>query len=171
MNHQIRVPEVRLIDDTNQQVGIVKLQDALRMARERGMDLVEVSPVAQPPVCRILDYGKLIYQQERQSRQLRIKQKKVELKGIRISLKIGQHDLQMRESQSRKFLDAGNKVKIELILRGRENAHQQRAREIINQFIERLGPDVRVEQATGKLGNRLTTIIAKSSHHAKTEDA
>ena len=162
MNHQIRVPEVRLIDENNQQVGIVRLQDALRMARERELDLVEVSPVAQPPVCRIVDFGKLIYQQERQSRQLRTKQKRVEVKGIRLSLKIGQHDTEVRQVQSRKFLEAGHKVKIELILRGRENAHQERAREIIRDFIASLGDGIVVEQAMSKLGNRIITIIGKS---------
>lgn len=162
MNHQIRAPEVRLIDENNQQAGVVKLTEALRMARERGLDLVEVSPVAQPPVCRILDYGKLVYQQERQSRQLRTKQKKVEVKGIRLSLKIGQHDSDVRQAQTRRFLDAGNKVKIELILRGRENAHQERAREIIRDFIASLGEGIVVEQQMSKLGNRLTTVIGKS---------
>lgn len=164
------MPEVRLIDENNQQVGIVKLQDALRMSRERGFDLVEVSPVAQPPVCRILDYGKLIYQQERQGRQLRTKQKRVEVKGIRLSLKIGEHDTEVRRGQSRKFLDAGHKVKIELILRGRENAHQERAKDIIREFIQSLGDGIIVEQAVGRLGNRFITVIGKKSH-AQSQDA
>jgi translation initiation factor IF-3 len=164
VNHQIRAPEVRLIDELNQQAGVVTLQDALRMARERGLDLVEVSPVANPPVCRILDFGKLIYQQERQSRQHRTKQKKIEVKGIRLSLKIGKHDMDVRFAQSQKFLAVGNKVKIELILRGRENAHQERAKTIINDFIARLGEGVVVEQSLTKLGNRFITVVGKASH-------
>lgn len=161
VNHQIRAPEVRVIDENNQQIGVVKLQDALRMARERGFDLVEVSPVTQPPVCRILDYGKYLYQQERLSRENRTKQRKIEVKGIRLSLKIGQHDMEVRQAQSRKFLDVGHKVKIELILRGRENAHQDRAKEIIRNFITSLGEGITIEQDIGRLGNRFIAIIGK----------
>lgn len=159
MNHQIRVPEVRLIDEQNKQVGVVPLSEALRTARERGLDLVEVSPVAKPPVCRIVDFGKFMYQMERQDRKSKSKVKRVEVKGIRLSLTIGEHDLEVRRARSRKFLNEGHKVKIEIILRGRENQHRDRARKLIEQFIKELGGEAKLESSIALLGNRFNAIV------------
>ncbi len=140
---------------------MVKLQEALRRAINQGLDLVEVSPVAQPPVCRIVNFGKFTYQLEKQDRKSRAKQKKTDLKVIRLSLTIGTHDRQMREERTKEFLDEGHKVKIELILRGRENAHRERAKQMIRDFITLLGNGVKVEQAVTHVGNRFTTIIGR----------
>lgn len=140
-------------------MGVVSLQDALRAARERGLDLVEVSPVAQPPVCRILDYGKFMYQMERQDRKSKSKQKKVDLKGIRLSLTISEHDRNVRVERARKFLEEGHKVKVEIILRGRENQHRDRARAMVNDFLTALGDSIKIEQTVTLQGNRFTAIV------------
>lgn len=121
---------------------------------------MEVSPVAQPPVCRIVDFGKFVYQIERQDRKNKARQKKVELKGIRLSLRISDHDMEVRRDRSRKFLDAGHKVKIEVILRGRENQHRDRARALVEEFIKGLGEGVKVESPVTLQGNRFNAIIS-----------
>lgn len=135
----------------------------MELAQERGFDLVEVSPVADPPVCRIMDYGAYQYQQEKKERKQKAKQKKVEIKGIRLSLKIAPHDLEMRKNQSVKFIEKGNKVRIELILRGRERAHLDRAKETMEKFVEMISESVSVyeEQSFSKQGGRLSMLISK----------
>lgn len=135
------------------------IAEALALAREQGLDLIEVNPVAQPPVCRIIDYGKFQYQREKLQRKQRSKQKKTEIKAVRLTFKIAQHDLAMRLSQARKFLEEGHKVKFEMVLRGRENAKRDLARQRVEDLIRQLG-NVRVEQEMKKIGNRLTTVIA-----------
>ncbi len=121
---------------------------------------MEVSPVAQPPVCRIVDFGKFSYQLERQERKNKAKQKKVELKSIRLSLTIGDHDLGVRREQALKFLQDSNKVKIELIMRGRENQHRDRARALMEEFIKKLGDQVKIEGAVTLQGNRFNAIMS-----------
>jgi len=131
------------------------------MAEERGFDLVEVSPKSQPPVCKLLDYGAYQYRLEKAERKQRAKQKKIEVKGIRLSYKIGEHDLEIRKNQALKFIEKGDKVKVEMMLRGRENAHQDRAREIINKFIESLGDNILIEQTLSRQGNRYSVVLDK----------
>lgn len=162
INEQVKVPEVRLIDEKGQMMGVVPTADALKMARERGFDLVEVAPVAKPPVAKILDYGKFQYQQEKQMRKAKASVKKVETKGIRLSLRIGQNDRDMRLGQAKKFIEEGNRVKIEIALRGREHQHTDLAREIIKKFIDELNVQVPVivEQPMSKLMGRLSSVIA-----------
>ncbi|MDD5566800.1 MAG: translation initiation factor IF-3 [Patescibacteria group bacterium] len=160
VNHFIRVPQVRLIDENQVQLGVVNTHEALRIAQERGLDLVEVSPLANPPVCKIIDFGAYKYRQEKAERKSKAKQKKIELKGIRLTFKIGTHDFEHRVGLAIKFLEAGDKVRLEMILRGREMQLQTRAREKIKEFISRLGP-VKVEQPLSRLGNRLIMIIGK----------
>lgn len=142
-------------------LGVLSTRDALRMAQERGLDLVEVGPKANPPVCKILDYGAYQYRIERQQRKQKAKVKQIEVKGIRLSLNIGQHDRDVRLKKAKEFLDEGNKVKIEMILRGRENAHADLARQIISQFITDLGANV--EQALSKQGNKFFCLVGKSA--------
>lgn len=143
-------------------VGVVATPDALKMAREKTLDLVEVSPTANPPVAKILDYGKFQYQQEKQMRKAKSSIKKIETKGIRLSLRIGQHDLDVRRDQAKQFIEEGNKVKIEMPLRGRENQHTHMAREIIKKMIDELNQMVplTIEQALDKQMGRLSIIIA-----------
>lgn len=161
-NDDIRAPEIRLIDEHGAQVGVVSTNDAIRQAREAGLDLVLISPKAVPPVAKIVDYGAYLYQQEKAEKKSRRKQKRVEIKGIRISFKMGDHDRELRRKQARKFLDGGDKVKLELILRGREKAHKDLAQEKMRAFIKQLGDDIRIEQDITRAGNRLTILIGRS---------
>jgi len=136
---------------------------ALHLAHDHNLDLVEVSPITQPPVCRIMDYGSYQYQQEKKERKQKAKAKKVEIKGIRLSLKIAANDLDIRKNQSLKFLEQGHALRLELILRGRERAHADRAREIIKNFITALTAHypIDVERDISQQGGRLSLIVRK----------
>lgn len=140
---------------------MINTGEALRMAEERGFDLVEVSPKANPPVCKLLDYGAYQYRLEKVERKQKAKQKIIEVKGIRLSFKIGAHDLEIRKNQALKFIEKGDKVKLEMILRGREMAHQDMAREIISKFIESLGEKIIIEQPLTRQGNRFSVVLDK----------
>jgi len=159
INHQIRVPEVRVIDENGEQLGVIPTNEAANLAASRELDLVEVSPLAQPPVCRIVDFGKWQYQQSRS--QSKNKPKKIDTKVIRLSLKIGQHDIGVRQKQVRKFFEAGHKVKIELRLRGREKAFREKAKEVINQFLQTLGTEYKLDKPLEIMGGTLITIVTK----------
>lgn len=163
LNNRIRVPELRVIDENGDNVGVISTQDALALAQEKGLDLVEVSPMAQPPVAKILDFNKLKYQEEKDRRKERASQKKVETKGIRLSFRISDHDAQVRMKQAEKFLGQDHKVKIEMILRGRERRHMDMAKENITKFIDEINQHtpVFVEQAIGAQGGKLSVLIAK----------
>lgn len=136
---------------------MLNISEALNLAQEKGLDLVEVSPVAEPPVCRIMDYGKFQYQQNRHQH----KAKKIETKGIRLSFKIGQHDLDIRKKQTEKFLSQGHNVKVELRLRGREKAFRDRAREIIQQFLTSLSTGYKMDKPIQQQGGTLSVTITK----------
>ena len=123
------------------------------------MDLVEVSPLAKPPVCKILDYGKFLYQQNISKQ--KSKSKKTEIKGIRISLKIGEHDIQFKQKQAIKFLEQGHKVKVELRLKGRERAFKPQAREKVKEFLNTLDTEYKEDKKIEQQGNTITTIITK----------
>ncbi|MDP2683582.1 MAG: translation initiation factor IF-3 [bacterium] len=163
INEQIRVPEVRVIDNAGEQLGVKNTRDAIELASSLDLDLIEVSPLAEPPVCKIMDYGSYQYQQDKKDRKQKAKQKKIEVKGIRLTLKIGPNDLETRRNQAIKFLSKGNKVKIDLILRGREKAHAGRAQEIMLSFADSLAEkeNIVVEQDITKQGGRLFMIIGK----------
>ncbi len=163
INEQIRVPEVRVIDNKGEQLGVKNTLEAISLARSLDLDLIEVSPVANPPVCKIMDYGSYQYQQDKKERKQKAKQKKIEVKGIRITLKIAPNDLETRRNQAIKFLAKGNKVKIDLILRGREKAHAERAKEIMKSFVDSLAEkeNIVVEQDITKQGGRLFMIVGK----------
>jgi len=161
INHQIRVPEVRLIDETGKQIGVVKTGEALRMALEKGLDLIEVAAKTVPPVCRIADFGKFQYQREKQMRQQKVHQKKTGLKGIRIGLNTARHDLELRINQAEGFLKKGYKVRIEIILRGREKAFQNSAKKKIEEFKSLLGEGVVIEQSITRQPRGFSMIIGK----------
>lgn len=165
VNEWIRVPEVRVVDEKGNHVGVLPTAQAVMMARERELDLVEVSPLANPPVCKILDYNKLKYQEGKERKREKTKQKKVGTKGIRLSLRISQHDTETRLTQAQEFLNDNDKVRIEMILRGRERQHKDLAEKIIQNFITAVHQTipVKVEQGVAAQGNKLSTIIAKSS--------
>jgi translation initiation factor IF-3 len=152
---------VAVIDDEGKPLGVMDTSQALALAQSKGLDLVEVAPMGRPPVCKILNYGAFLFQQEKKERKAKAHQKKVDLKGIRLTFKIGQHDKETRMKQSMKFLDDGHKVQLEMRLRGRENAHKDLARQQMEQFAKDLGDKVVVESPISMLGNRLTMIIGK----------
>ncbi len=131
------------------------------MAKEKGLDLIEIAPNAKPPVCRIMDYGKFQYQKSRKERKQKIKQKKTEIKGVRISPRIGQHDLEFKAKQAEKFLNQGHKVKIEMILKGREKGLINIAKEKLNQFIEIIDLETVFEQEIKRQPRGLFVIITK----------
>ncbi len=161
MNAQIRVPEVSVIDETGKHVGNLPTADALALAQQRGYDLVEIAPMAKPPVCKILDFGAFQFQLEKKERKAKAHQKKVELKGIRLTFKMGPHDRDTRKAQTAKFLEEGHKVQLEMRLRGRENALKDLAKQGMLAFAQDLGFPVTIETALNQAGNRLTMIIGK----------
>ena len=139
INERIRVPEVRLIDETGQQVGIMKTQDALRQAQERDLDLVEVAAEAKPPVCRILDYSKYKYEQNQKQKAARKHQTQINVREIKFRPKIAQHDYDTKKGHVERFLKARDKVKVTIMFRGREMAHPERGEMILNRLAEDLG--------------------------------
>lgn len=161
VNQYIRIPEVQVIDDEGQLLGVMPTVQALALARERGLDLVEVNPTQRPPITKIMDFGQFQYKQQKLAQAQKAKAKKIEIKGIRISLKIGEHDRQVRLKQANKFLDEGHKVRLEMVLRGRERSRQDLASDIIKQFVTDLGPEAYVETPPARQGGRINLQIAK----------
>lgn len=163
-NEQITVPEVFLIDEDGGQVGKISSYDALARARDLGLDLVEVNPKAVPPIVKILDYGQFKYEREKLKHKQKQQLKKVDTKAIRLSVRISKHDFDFRLSQSIKFLEKGNKLKLELTLKGRERQHPQKAVETINSFRDELekveGLNLIREQDLTRQGGRFTMIFA-----------
>jgi translation initiation factor IF-3 len=137
-NHQIKSDNVFLIDETGENVGVMTLQAAITKAEELGLDLVEVNPKGEPPVVKILDLGQLKYEREKKLHKQKVAQKKVEIKNVRLSIRISQNDFDVRVAQAVKFLTRGNKLKVDLVLRGRERQHLEKARETIQSFINAL---------------------------------
>ena len=136
INNQIKAVEVQVIDESGKQLGTMKTFDALKLAREKDLDLAEVGPNVQPPIAKIMDYGKYIYRKERQEKKSGPKQKEQERKTVRVGFKTGMHDLEFKAKQIREFLDEGHIVKIELTLRGREKALAHIGKEKLNSFIK-----------------------------------
>ncbi len=138
INNQIKAPEVQVIDETGKQLGTMKTFDALKLAREKELDLAEVGPNMQPPIAKIMDYGKYIYRKERQEKKSGPKQKEQERKTVRVGFKTGTHDLEFKAKQIEGFIDEGHIVKIELTLRGREKALAHLGKEKLHNFIKLL---------------------------------
>ncbi|OGF28411.1 translation initiation factor IF-3 [Candidatus Falkowbacteria bacterium RIFOXYC2_FULL_47_12] len=163
INQQIKVPELRVIDDDGQNIGVMPTAQALQLAQEQEMDLVEVFPKAQPPVAKITDYGRMKYQKEKYLHKQKTRQKKVDIKDIRLSLRISPHDFDLRVSQAAKFLEKGHKIKIEIILRGRERQLRDKATEIVNTFYKKLGENEKfslaVEQNLTRQVNGFTMVV------------
>lgn len=164
-NRQITVPEVRVIDEENKFLGVMRTEEAVRIAEERELDLVEVSPKEEPPVCKIIDYGAFKYQKDKEKRAQKAHAKKVEVKGIRLSVKMGAHDLNVRKTQALDFLEGGDKIKIEIMLRGREKAHGELATERIEQFIKSIEEKyvLFIEQPVTRQGGNVSAIIGRKS--------
>ena len=160
VNEQIRVPEVRVIDAQGKQLGIMPTPDAIRRARETGFDLVEVSPKAAPPVVKLINFDKYRYQLNKLAQAQRKNQKKIEVKGIRLSIRTGIHDMEFKARSADKFLKAGNKVKIDMFLRGREQINVRYALDQVRKFMGLIKHPVIVEMQPKKLGNMINAFLA-----------
>lgn len=154
------MPEVRVIDETGKQIGVMKIQEAMALAQEHEMDLVEVSPQARPPVVKLINFDKFRYQQKKLEQQQKKKLKKIDIKGIRLSLRISEHDMGIKAKKSLEFLEEGHKVKVDLLLRGRERAHPEMGFEVIKKFLA-LIPAYVTEAAPKQQGPFISTVIAK----------
>jgi len=153
INEQIRDKEIRLIGEDGEQLGIVPLKEALRLAKEANLDLVKIAPTAKPPVCKIIDYGKYRYELARKDKEAKKKQKVTEVKEIRLSPNIDDNDLTTKANNARKFLVKGDKVKVALRFRGREMAHMGASKKILDDFFARL-EDIAVIEKPAKLEGR-----------------
>ena len=160
INERIRAREVRVIDDKGEQLGILPPFEALKIARERGLDLVEVSPTAVPPVCRIQDYGKFLYEKDKSERAARKKQKIIVVKEVKFSVTVDEHDYQTKKNQAVRFLTEGDKVKASLRFKGRQMAHRELGYAIINRLIQDIGDAGTVEFMPRMEGTTLHAILA-----------
>ena len=160
VNEQIRVREVRLIDDEGEQKGIVPTIEALKMARERELDLVEVAPQANPPVCKILDYGKYRFEQEKKLRDSKKNQKQLKLKEIRMQPKIGSGDLDFKSKHIQEFLTEGNKVKVTIRFRGRELAHTELGYDVLKEVLKRLNDEYVIEKQPAIEGRFMSMTLS-----------
>ena len=161
INEQIRCKEVRVIGEEGQQLGVMALRDALNMAKDAGVDLVMVSPSANPPVCRIVDYGKFKYEQLRREKEAKKKQKTVEVKEVRLSPNIDVNDLNTKCNSARKFIEKGNTVKVSLRFRGREMAHIDSTKHILEDFAEKLSDIAVIEKAPKMEGRSMMMFLTE----------
>ncbi len=153
INEQIRDKEVRLVGEDGEQLGVMSVKDAMKLAKEAELDLVKIAPTAKPPVCKIIDYGKYRYELARKDKEAKKKQKVTEVKEIRLSPNIDENDLNTKANQARKFLSKGDKVKVALRFRGREMAHMGMNKQILDTFFEKL-EDIAVVEKPAKLEGR-----------------
>jgi len=162
LNHLIRITPVRVIGPDDEQVGIIETPDAIRMAQEKGLDLVEISPDARPPVCKIMDYGKFKYEQSQKARKTRAASKSTEMKELRLgrSVKIDPHDVQVRIDQARRFLMHGHKVMVTQRFKGREIAHREIGLENLRDVATALADIAKVEQTPRWMGKQASIILA-----------
>lgn len=172
MNERIRVPTVRVVDEEGKQIGIMPTKEALRLARELGLDLVEVAPLARPPVCKIMDYEKFLYDQKKRQKEAAKKQKIAsDLKEIRLNLGIGEHDLQFKLRNAEEFLKEGRRVRFVLRLRGRERAskHSDRAKDLLDTIAEQLMPLANVIEGPERTDNFVILTLAPKRIRGETE--
>lgn len=162
-NFKIKAPQIRLIGAEGEQVGIIPTKDAIRRAQEEGLDLVEVSPMASPPVCRIMDYGKYIYDLNKKDKESKKKQKNIDVKEVKMSSKIEEHDYQTKLRNAIRFLERGDKVKLTMFFRGREVTHADLGQRIINRFISDISEVGEVERNEGLEGKTIQVYIAPMS--------
>lgn len=159
INDSIRTTPIRLIDDSNSQLGIIETHKGIAMAREKGLDLVEVSPNAEPPVCRIMDFGKWLYEQKRKNKQSTKKQHTVVLKEIRLRPKIDKHDLHIKVNHAIKFIEKGNKVQFTMLFRGREMMFVSTGYEIMKDVLDTMAECSKLEREAKMLGRRMTMVV------------
>ncbi len=163
INWEIKAPEVRVIDPDGKQVGVLPVKEAIKIAEERGLDLVEVAPNSQPPVCRIMNYGKYKYQQSKRTQEARKHQTIIHIKEVKVRPRTEEHDFQFKLRHVKRFLDEGNKVKISILFRGREIAHPEFGKELLNRFIEGVKDVIVIEQSPRLEGRNMVMILAPKS--------
>ena len=161
INEQIRDKEIRLIGTNGEQLGIMSSRDAMKLAEEAGLDLVKIAPTANPPVCKIVDYGKFKYEQVRKEKEARKKQRTIEIKEIRLSPNIDTNDLNTKVNAARKFLSKGDKVKVTLRFRGREMAHMNNSKHILDDFAQSLSDIAVIEKAPKVEGRSMTMFLTE----------
>jgi len=161
INEQIRDKEVRVIGEDGEQLGVMSVKEALALAEEAGVDLIKIAPNAKPPVCKISDYGKFKYEQTRREKEAKKKQKVIEVKEIRLSPNIDTNDLNTKTNAARKFLSKGDRVKVTLRFRGREMAHMNSSKHILDDFAEALSDIAVVEKAPKVEGRSMTMFLAE----------
>ena len=161
INEQIRDKEVRVISEDGEQLGIMSSKDAMKLAREAELDLVKIAPKAQPPVCKIIDYGKYKYELARKEKEAKKKQKTVEVKEVRLSPNIDTNDLNTKMNNAKKFITKGNKVKVTLRFRGREMAHMQQSKHILDDFAEMLADVAVIEKPAKQEGRSMSMVLTE----------
>ena len=164
INDEIRAREVRVVSDTNEQLGIMLLRDALRMAGEQQLDLVEVAPTAKPPVCRIMDFGKFKYEQQKRDKEAKKKQKVFTLKEVKLRPNIEDHDFEVKKKNAQRFLEDGDKVKVTIMFRGRELSHPELGRQILVRMAADLKDIANVERDAKLEGKNMIMILAAKQH-------
>ncbi|WP_036243049.1 MULTISPECIES: translation initiation factor IF-3 [Megasphaera] len=160
INEQIRAREVRVVSDTNEQLGVMSLRSALQIAEERRLDLVEVATNAKPPVCRIMDYGKYRYEQQKREKEAKKKQKVLTLKEVKLRPNIEDHDFNVKKKAAEKFLGEGSKVKVTIMFRGREMSHPELGRNLLIRFADELKELAHVEKEPKIEGRNMTMVMA-----------
>ncbi|HPF44376.1 MAG TPA: translation initiation factor IF-3 [Syntrophomonadaceae bacterium] len=169
VNEEIRVKEVRLIDDAGEQLGIVPIREALQLSLEKGLDLVEVAPSAKPPVCRLMDFGKFKFEQNKREKEARKKQSTISTKEVKLRPNIEEHDFQVKAKNARKFLMAGDKVKLTIMFRGRQITHPELGEKLSIKMAEQLSDISTVERAPKIEGKNMVTMLLPKADHDKTE--
>ncbi len=160
INEQIRDSSVRVVSDDGEQMGIMSAREAMRIAEEKGLDLVKISPNAQPPVCKIMDYGKFRFEQSKKQKEAKKNQHIITIKEMRLSTNIDKHDLDVKAKSVSKFLKAGDKVKISLRFRGRQMTHTDLGREVMEEFFTMVQDDAVMEKGTKMEGRSMFMILA-----------
>lgn len=160
INEEIRAREVRVVSDTNEQLGIMTLHEAIRAAEEKGLDLVEVAPNGKPPVCRIMNYGKFRYEQQKRDKEAKKKQKVFQVKEVKFRPNIEDHDFFVKLKNAQRFLAEGNKVKVSIMFRGREMAHPELGKDVLDRVAKELGDTIVREKPPKIEGRNMTMIIA-----------
>jgi translation initiation factor IF-3 len=161
VNHQIRIREVRVIDDEGKMLGVMETSDAIALADERGLDLVELAADQRPPVCRIMDFGKYKYEQKKKEQASKKKQHQIHVKQMRVRPKIAEHDVQTKVRQAREFLEHGDKVEVVCLLRGREMMHTENARMVCDHVFELLEDIAKIERPPRMEGRRMIMLLSK----------
>ncbi|MBS0635522.1 MAG: translation initiation factor IF-3 [Verrucomicrobia bacterium] len=167
VNHEIRVPKVRVVTQTGEQLGVLSLHEALALAEQQGLDLVEIVATAVPPVCKIIDYGKFRYDQTKREKESKKSQHQVKVKELKFSPNISEHDLDVKTKQAKKFLEEGNKVKISCVFRGREMMHPEFGSRILDKLVQELDELSTCEAPAKMFGRMMTTVLAPAQKKKK----